>query len=663
LKRVPVQAIGLASLFSLLLPAAARPSGETVNVALPTLPPGKQVVIRFSATVNLPFPIGDTEVSTQGLVTASNLPGVVASDDPDAPGLSDPTITPIDAAPDLVITKSNGVSAVAPGSTTAYALGVTNVGDQAAAMVVVSDTVPVDTTFNAALSTPGWSCPDGSIAGTICTFAVGTVPVSAMSISITFAVNVSATPVGTDIANTATVADNGANGPDRNPLDNSATDTDMLDAPDADLSVTKTDNRTQVIAGATSTYTITVSNAGPDNAVGARVTDTPPATLTGVTWTCTPSAGASCSASGSDEIDDLVDLPVGESVVYTLTGTVDAGATGNIANTASVAAPPGTADPDTGNNSATDTDTIGQRAASGDFNGDGRSDVVFYNTATGEVREWWMDGLAMGSEVPVGTQANLAARIVGTGDYDGNGLSDLLWQDQTTYAVELWLNGTTMGGPPLPPPPFASPVVGSGDYDGDGTSDILWLDLGTQEIVLWVMSGGGVATSQAKGTLNANRSIRASEDYNNDGTSDLFILRSVTGMTRVRFMHGLNPSTQQDTGIAATPGWDVVGTGRYDDDGYADVLWHDAGFASPELWTLNGATVESRGPLSRIIRGRAEVVGAGDYDGDGHADILWLDEDAGGLRVWLLDGNNVTAADRLGPPPSPADGWIVVKVR
>jgi uncharacterized repeat protein (TIGR01451 family) len=660
LKRVPVQAIGLVSLFFLSLPKPALPSGETVNVALPTLPPGKQVVIRFSATVNLPFPIGDTEVMTQGLVSASNLSVSVMSDDPDAPGLSDPTVTPIDAAPDLVITKSNGVTTVAPGSTTAYALGVTNVGDQAAAMVVVSDTVPTDTTFNAALSTPGWSCPDGSIAGTICTFAVGTVPVSAMSISITFAVNVSATPVGTDIVNTATVADNGANGPDRNPLDNSATDTDTLDVVESDLSITKTNNRTQVIAGAATTYTITVSNAGPDDAMGAAVTDTPPATLTGVTWTCAPSAGATCSASGSDEIDDLVDLPVGESVVYTLTGTVDAGATGNMANTAAVAAPVGGADPDTGNNSATDTDSIAQRATSGDFNGDGRSDIVFYNTVTGEVREWWMNGLAVGSEVPVGTQANLAARIVGTGDYDGDGASDLLWQDQTTYAVELWLNGMTMG---LPPPPFAYPVVGSGDYDGDGTSDIFWLDLGTRQLQLWLMSNGSVATSQVAGALNGNRSIRASEDYDNDGISDLFIVHNVTGMTRVRFMHGLNPATQQDTGTAATPGWDVVGTGRYDDDSHADVMWHDAGFASPDLWTLDGATVQSRGPLSRIIRGRAEVVGSGDYNGDGHNDILWLDEDAGGLRVWLLDGYGVIAADRLGAPPAPADGWIVVRVR
>ena len=94
--------------------------------------------------------------------------------------MSDPTVTTIVAAPDLVITKSDGLSAVAPGSTTVYALGVTNLGNQAAAMVRVLETVPADTTFNAGLSTPGWTCADASPAGTPCELALGTVAVSAV---------------------------------------------------------------------------------------------------------------------------------------------------------------------------------------------------------------------------------------------------------------------------------------------------------------------------------------------------------------------------------------------------------------------------------------------------------------------------------------------------
>jgi uncharacterized repeat protein (TIGR01451 family) len=658
-----IRAFGFASLVGLFVPTAALAgTTDTVVVNLPTLPPGKTVVVRFSATVNLPFPIGDEQVMTQGTVAGSNF-SPLTTDDPDAPGMSDPTVTPIDAAPDLVITKSDGVTTVAPGATTAYTLGVANVGDQAAANVLISDQVPADTTFNAALSTPGWSCPDGSMAGTLCQFGLGTLPVSAMPTTVTFAVNVVAIPMGTDIVNTATVADDGANGPDRNPLDNSATDIDTLVFPEADVSIAKTDGQDQVIAGATTEYTITVSNAGPDDVTGATVTDTPPAELTDVSWTCTPSGGATCSASGTDDINDTVDLPAGSSVVYTLTATVDPGMSASVANTATVTVPAGTNDPDLGNNTATDTNTIETRPTLGDFNGDGRSDIALHNTVTGEVREWLMDGLVVGSEVVIGTQANLAARIVGTGDYDGDGRSDLLWEDPFT-SVQTWLNGTT-AGPALPAPPAGFTVAGSGDYDGNGSSDIVWFNEATRKIVLWLMSGGNVMTAQQVTGLGPNRSIGASaEDYNNDGRSDLFLLNSATLMTRVRFMDGVNPTVVEDTGVLATPGWDVVGTGNYGTDPYADVLWHRPGADRPELWMMNGSAVEMRGMADHGVRGgRVEVAGSGDYDGDGQADVLWIDPDTGGLRVWLMDGFQVTAVGRLGRPPSPESEWTVVRTK
>ena len=61
--------------------------------------------------------------------------------------------------------------------------------------------------------------------------------------------------------------------------------------------------------------------------------------------------------SGTGSIDDLVDLDAGTSVTYTVTATV-AAVNGTITNTATVDAPPGTTDPDTGNDSATDTTAI-----------------------------------------------------------------------------------------------------------------------------------------------------------------------------------------------------------------------------------------------------------------------------------------------------------------
>jgi len=128
--------------------------------------------------------------------------------------------------------------------------------------------------------------------------------------------------------------------------------------PQADLSITKSDGVTAVKPGDKVTYTIAVSNAGPDTATGATVTDTLPAALTGAAWTCTAAAGASCAASGTGNVNDTVTLPAGASVTYTLTATVSSTATGTLANTATVTPPAGTVDPNPSNNSASDSNTV-----------------------------------------------------------------------------------------------------------------------------------------------------------------------------------------------------------------------------------------------------------------------------------------------------------------
>ena len=86
-----------------------------------------------------------------------------------------------------------------------------------------------------------------------------------------------------------------------------------------------------MVAGRPTAYTITVTNPlGPSDASGATVIDTFPATLTGVTWTCTGTGGGACSASGSGNINTPVTVPVGAAVVFTATGTVDPAATGEL---------------------------------------------------------------------------------------------------------------------------------------------------------------------------------------------------------------------------------------------------------------------------------------------------------------------------------------------
>ena len=130
----------------------------------------------------------------------------------------------------------------------------------------------------------------------------------------------------------------------------------------ADLAITNDDGATSVAPGNPTTYTIVVSNNGPSAVTGASITDTVPAALTSPSWTASSLTGATgFKSSGTGSITDTANLPAGSSVTYLLTGTLSASPTTALtfANTASVTAPAGVTDPNSANNSATDTDSIG----------------------------------------------------------------------------------------------------------------------------------------------------------------------------------------------------------------------------------------------------------------------------------------------------------------
>lgn len=128
--------------------------------------------------------------------------------------------------------------------------------------------------------------------------------------------------------------------------------------PLADLWITKDDGVSLALPGQPLTYQITAGNDGPNDATGALITDVFPPELIDISWTCTAAGGASCPGSGTGQLNELVDLPVGSTVTFTVDATVDSGASGALANTAEIAPPPGLADPDDSDNSSTDVDSL-----------------------------------------------------------------------------------------------------------------------------------------------------------------------------------------------------------------------------------------------------------------------------------------------------------------
>ena len=119
-----------------------------------------------------------------------------------------------------------------------------------------------------------------------------------------------------------------------------------------DLSISKTDSPDPVAAGQPLTYTLNVTNNGPNTANGVVVTDVLPA---GVTFL---SSSVPCTNASGTLTCPLGNLLPGQSVQFTIQVRVPANApAGTLTNTATVAAT-NQSDPNPGNNTATATTTV-----------------------------------------------------------------------------------------------------------------------------------------------------------------------------------------------------------------------------------------------------------------------------------------------------------------
>jgi len=142
---------------------------------------------------------------------------------------------------------------------------------------------------------------------------------------------------------------------------NASTDTEAhtITVDGADLSIVKFNGLRLVPGGSTVTYSLLVSNAGPQAVVNARVNDILPSQLSNASWTCSASNGASCPAAGLGTVDTLVSLPANSSLSFALTVSVQASPEQIVVNRATVSAPANSPDPALDNNESVDTDLIG----------------------------------------------------------------------------------------------------------------------------------------------------------------------------------------------------------------------------------------------------------------------------------------------------------------
>jgi uncharacterized repeat protein (TIGR01451 family) len=249
---------------------------------------------------------------------------------------------------DVSITKTSAPNPVVAGTNLTYTITAHNAGPSTAPNVVVKDTLPAQIAVVSATPSVG-SC-SGGIPGNpaqplICTLGslTATGPGSTATITVVVKVN-SATPDGTILINNASIASDAG---DPNNGNNVATASAPVVAR-ADLSIVKTSDKHQYKPSSVVTYTITVTNNGPSDALAVIVTDTLPADKQAHYQSDT--GGCTLTVATNVLTCNLGTMPTGTNKSFNIYELIN-GNQGSISNTASVAG--STTDPNSANNTST----------------------------------------------------------------------------------------------------------------------------------------------------------------------------------------------------------------------------------------------------------------------------------------------------------------------
>ncbi len=294
--------------------------------------------------------------------------------------------------------------------------------------------------------------------------------------------------------------------------------------------------------------------------------------------------------------------------------------------------------------------TLLLRPADQDFDGDGKSDILWRNSSTGADTIWKSGNSA--TQLAVATETNQAWQVAGVGDFQGDGKADVLWRHATTGQTYLYNSGNAATGGFLGTVSDLNwKVVGIGDFDGDGKSDILWRNTSTGANTIWK---AGVSTSLQTVATEANQAwqVVGVGDFQGDGNADILWRHATTGQTYL--YNSGSAATGQLLGTVSDLNWKVVGVGDFDGDGKSDILWRNTGTGANTIWKAGVST--SLQTVATEANQAWQVVGVGDFQGDGRADILWRNATTG--QTYLYNSGSAATGQLLG---TVADlNWSVV---
>jgi uncharacterized repeat protein (TIGR01451 family) len=303
-------------------------SGNTVSWSGLSIPAGGSLNLTLVVSVNSPLPAGVMQIGNLAYHTGDVPPDCEALPRP-AACTSIPTPGRVTIAKSVADANGNGLAE--PGEQLIYTIQLSNSGGTAVAGYSVVDPLDANVTFV--------SASDGG------TFAGGSVTWNGLNIgagsSLTLNVVVTVkSPIAAGVTRIRNLAHASTDAPpDCNAVPQPASCADIPVAPqDASVSIAKTANTADLVAGGHVIYNVTVRNTGTTTAENVAVSDALPAGIDAFAWTCSASGGAACpSASGSGALaQTIASLPIGAQLIYVITATIVASPPDNIVNIAGV---------------------------------------------------------------------------------------------------------------------------------------------------------------------------------------------------------------------------------------------------------------------------------------------------------------------------------------
>jgi hypothetical protein len=303
-----------------------------------------------------------------------------------------------------------------------------------------------------------------------------------------------------------------------------------------------------------------------------------------------------------------------------------------------------------------------------DFNGDGKADILWRNTSTGQNYFFLMNGLNRAGEGSLNIIPDQNWVVGGVADFNGDGRADVLFHHNTSgqnYIFLIAADGISKIGEgtlnTTPDPNWK--VAGTGDFDGDGRADILYRNIVTGQNYIFLINVGGL-TVKAEGLFKSvpdlNWVVAGVADFNHDGRADMLYHNNSTGMNYIFFPgpSGLTVGAEGILNSTPDPNWKIQGVGDLDADGDADIVYRNISSGQNYIFLVNTLTIKNSGPFKPITDQNWQYAEVADFNGDGKADILARNSVTGQNYIYFMNGL-VVGAGGEGFTTTTAPPWQV----